>query len=136
MRHALSKYGGSLAETGAVSWNFEQKGYFTINAAGIEEDEIMMAALDAGADDVQNSGEFYEVFTSPTEFHSVLQKMEAAGYPVGNAELTLVPKNYIQADDVAEKLLRLIDAIEDLDDVQKVYANFDFSDETLAKLNR
>jgi len=136
IRHAFSKYGGTMAEAGAVSWNFEQKGYFCVPAAGIDEDEIMMTALDAGADDVQKTYDMYEIYTSPSDFHAVLGKMEGAGYPVQDAELTRIPKTYIQADEVADKLMRLIDVLEDLDDVQKVYANFEFSDEVLARLNQ
>ncbi|MDD3535621.1 MAG: YebC/PmpR family DNA-binding transcriptional regulator [Candidatus Cloacimonetes bacterium] len=136
VRHAFSKYGGNLAESGAVSWNFEYKGYFTVPANGLDEEEFMMQALEAGADDVENADEYYEVYTSPTDFHSVLSNMEAQGFPVENAELTRVPKNTVNADDVAEKLLRLIDVLEDLDDVQKVYANFELSDEVMAELAR
>jgi len=136
IRHAFSKHGGTMAEAGAVSWNFEQKGYFIVPAEGIDEDEVMMAALEAGAEDIQKSDDVYEVYTSPTEFHSVLSNMEKAGYKIENAELTKIPKTTVNADEVAEKLMKLIDIIEDLDDVQKVYANFEFSDEVMARLNQ
>jgi YebC/PmpR family DNA-binding regulatory protein len=136
LRHTLSKYGGNLAETGAVSWNFDLKGFFNVPIAGMEEDEFMMQALEAGADDVEMGEEYFDVYTSPTEFHTVLGNMEAAGFPVENAELTRVPKNTINADDVAPKLLKLIDMLEDLDDVQKVYANFELSDEVMAELSQ
>ncbi len=136
VRHAFSKFGGDMAVAGAVSWNFEQKGYFTVPAEGIEEDDIMMAALEAGAEDIQKGEEEYEVYTSPTDFHRVLSEMEKAGYKVENAELTRIPKTTINADDFAEKIMKLIDHLEELDDVQKVYANFEFSDEVMAKLNQ
>jgi YebC/PmpR family DNA-binding regulatory protein len=136
VRHAFSKYGGAMAESGAVSWNFDLKGYFTIPAAGLDEDEFMMTALDAGADDVQKGEEDYEIYTSPSDFHAVLTKMEAAGFPVENAELTRIPKTTVNADAVADKLMKLIDVLEDLDDVQKVYANFEFSDDVMARLNQ
>ncbi|PKN78595.1 MAG: YebC/PmpR family DNA-binding transcriptional regulator [Candidatus Cloacimonetes bacterium HGW-Cloacimonetes-1] len=136
VRHALSKYGGNLAEAGAVSWNFDQKGFFTIPAAGLEEDDFMMTALEAGAQDVELHDENFCIYTSPTEFHTVLSAMETLGFPVENPELTRVPKNFINADDVAEKLMKLIDMLEDLDDVQKVYTNLEFSDEVIAKLNQ
>jgi YebC/PmpR family DNA-binding regulatory protein len=136
IRHAFSKHGGTMAEAGAVSWNFEQKGYFIVPAEGIDEDEVMMAALEAGAEDIQKSDDVYEVYTSPTEFHSVLSNMEKAGYKIENAELTKIPKTTVNADEVAEKLMKLIDIIEDLDDVQKVYANFEISDEVMARLNQ
>ena len=136
IRHVFTKYGGTMAEAGAVSWNFEQKGYFTIPAEGVDEDELMMTALEAGADDVQKSDDFYEVYTAPADFHNTVAKMEQAGYKVENAELTRVPKTTINADDVADKLMKLIDSLEDLDDVQKVYANFEFSDEVKTRLNQ
>jgi YebC/PmpR family DNA-binding regulatory protein len=136
VRHAFSKYGGAMAEAGAVSWNFDQKGYFTVPAEGMDEDEFMMAALDAGAEDIQKSEDVFEVYTSPSDFHHVLSNMEKAGFKTENAELTKIPKTTIQADDFAEKIMKIIDALEDLDDVQKVYANFEFSDETMARLNQ
>lgn len=136
LRHAFSKYGGNLAESGAVSWNFDQKGFFNVPNAGLDEDEFMMSALEAGAEDVENGEEYFDVYTSPTEFHTVLANMEKAGFPVLNAELTRVPKNTVNADDVAAKLMKLIDMLEDLDDVQKVYANFEFSDEVMEALTR
>ncbi len=135
LRHIFSKYGGNLAETGAVSWNFEQKGFFNVPAAGLDEDEFMMQALDAGAADVELNDEYFDIYTAPSEFHTVLGNFEKLGYPVENAELTRVPKNTINADDVASKLLKLIDMLEDLDDVQKVYANFELSDEVMASLS-
>lgn len=136
LRHTFSKYGGNLAESGAVSWNFELKGFFNVPAAGLDEEEFMMQALEAGADDVEMGEEFFDIYTSPTEFHTVLGNMEALGFPIENAELTRVPKTTVNADDVAPKLMKLIDMLEDLDDVQKVYANFEFSDEVMAELNQ
>lgn len=134
VRHMFSKYGGNLAETGAVSWNFELKGYFQVPRKGKDEEEFFMEALEAGADDVITEEEYFEVYTAPGEFHTVLGNFETAGFEVEEASLTRVPKNTINADDVAEKLLKLIDMLEDLDDVQKVYANFELSDEVMEKL--
>jgi transcriptional/translational regulatory protein YebC/TACO1 len=94
----------------------------------------MMQALEAGADDVEMGDEYFDVYTNPAEFHTVLGNIEAMGFPVLNAELTRVPKNTVNADEVASKLLRLIEMLEDLDDVQKVYANFELSDEVMAEL--
>jgi len=136
LRHTFSKYGGNLAETGAVSWNFEQKGFFNVPSAGLDEDDFMMQALEAGAEDVELNDEYFDIYTSPSEFHTVLANFESIGLPVLNAELTRVPKNTVNADDVAPKLMKLIDMLEDLDDVQKVYANFEFSDEVLEALNK
>ena len=135
IRHTLSKYGGNLAETGSVAWLFEQKGLIQIPIEGIDEEEIMMAALDAGADDIISEDEFYEIYTPYSELHTVLQNLESAGYTVEKAELTRIPKNTINADKVAEKLFRLIDKLDDLDDVQKIYSNLEVSDETIKRLS-
>ncbi|MDD4309870.1 MAG: YebC/PmpR family DNA-binding transcriptional regulator, partial [Candidatus Cloacimonetes bacterium] len=99
IRHAFSKFGGNMAESGAVSWNFEQKGYFNVPSVGLDEDEFMMQALEAGAEDVEKGEEFFEIYTSPTEFHTVIVNMEKAGFPVQNAEITRIPKNTVNADD-------------------------------------
>lgn len=130
----FSKFGGNLAETGAVSWNFDLKGYFQVPRVDQDEEEFFMEALEAGADDVITEDEYFEVYTEPGEFHTVLGVFEEAGHKVEEASLTRVPKNTINADDVAEKLLKLIDMLEELDDVQKVYANFELSDEVMEKL--
>ncbi|MFW5628255.1 MAG: YebC/PmpR family DNA-binding transcriptional regulator [Candidatus Cloacimonadaceae bacterium] len=134
VRHMFSKFGGNLAETGAVSWNFDLKGYFQVPRVDQDEEEFFMEALEAGADDVITEDEYFEVYTEPGEFHTVLGVFEEAGHKVEEASLTRVPKNTINADDVAEKLLKLIDMLEELDDVQKVYANFELSDEVMEKL--
>lgn len=135
IRHTFSKYGGNLAETGSVSWIFEQKGLIQIPIEDIDEEEIMMTSLDAGADDIITEDEFYEIYTPYSELHTVLQNLESAGYNVEKAELTRVPKNAINADKVAEKLFRLIDKLDDLDDVQKIYSNLEVSDETMKRLS-
>jgi len=135
IRHTFSKYGGNLAETGSVSWIFEQKGLIQIPIEDIDEEEIMMTSLDAGADDIITEDEFYEIYTPFSELHTVLQNLESAGYNVEKAELTRVPKNAINADKVAEKLFRLIDKLDDLDDVQKIYSNLEVSDETMKRLS-
>ncbi len=135
IRHSFSKYGGTMAESGSVSWNFVQKGMVEIDATGIEEDDIMMNALEAGADDVIKEDEIYTVYSSLPEFNKVIIEMEKLGYRIIKAELTRVAKSTVNADAVAEKLLKLIEKIEDLDDVQKVYANWDISDEVLEKVN-
>ena len=109
----------------------------TVPAAGLEEDEFMMVALEAGAEDVELVDDNFEIYTSPSDFHTVISNLEKEGYPVHNAELTRIPKNTVSVDDdTAEKLMRLIDSLEDLDDVQKVYANFEVSDEVMEKLSQ
>lgn len=136
LRHTFSKYGGNLAETGAVSWNFDPKGFFQVPSAGLEEDEFMMQALEAGAIDVELHDDYFDIYTAPGEFHTVLMAVEALGFPTQNAELTRIPKNTIDANDFASKLMKLLDQLEDLDDVQKVYANYEISDEVLEELNK
>jgi YebC/PmpR family DNA-binding regulatory protein len=134
VRHVFSKYGGNMAESGAVSWMFEQKGLIIIPKDEIDEDEMMMAALEAGADDIISEDDEFEIYTPYTELHQVLALLEKAGYQISKAEITYRPKNFVKADDVAEKLFKLIEMLEDLDDVQKLYTNLDVSESTLDRL--
>jgi YebC/PmpR family DNA-binding regulatory protein len=135
LRHCFSKYGGNLAESGAVAYNFDKKGVIEIQVNGKDEDDFMMQALELGADDVQKDDDLFLVYTATTDLYKVVGNFEEAGYTIEKAEFTRIPKNTIQADEVAEKLLKLIDKLEDLDDTQKVYANFEISDEVMDKLN-
>lgn len=134
VRHTLSKYGGNLAESGAVAWMFEQKGQIEIEKNDLDEDEVMMAALEAGADDVVLEDDLFLIYTPYSDLHAVVKNLEEAGYQIEKAELTRIPKNTVNADEVAEKLLNLLDKIEDLDDVQKVYANFEISEEVMERI--
>lgn len=136
LRHIFTKYGGNLAENGAVAWNFEQKGFFNVPAEGLDEDEFMMQALEAGAEDIELNNGYFDVYTAPGDFHTVLANFEELDYQVENAELTRVPKTTVNADDVAPKLMKLIEMLEDIDDVQKVYANFELSDEVMESLSK
>ena len=135
IRYILSKFGGNLAENGAVSWMFEPKGRIEIAKEDVDEDELMMAALDAGAEDFSNENENYEIFTAFSDLHTVHKILEENGYQIERAEQTRIPKNTVNADNVAEKLLKLLDQLEDNDDVQKVYANFEISDEIIERLS-
>ncbi len=127
VRAVFSKIGGSLAEPGAVGWQFSRKG--VILAKG-SEDEVMMAALDAGADDVAADGEFWKITCDPSLLYEVRDALVAAEVAVESAESTMVSSTTIEVADVddAKKVLRIIDALEDNDDVQDVYGNFDISD--------
>ncbi len=136
VRHILGKYGGSMAESGAVSWNFEPKGFFMIPAEGKDEDDFMMEALEAGAEDVKLEDDMFEVYTVSQDFHTVMKNFEDAGYEPLEPALIKVPKTTVNADDVAEKLMKLLDHLDDLDDTQKVWANFEISDEIMEKLNQ
>ncbi len=134
VRHILSKYGGSLAEIGSVSWNFELKGSISVSGEGLNEDDLMMQALEAGADDVQVDGENFLILTQPSDFYKVQAALEAQGMVFLNAELTRIPKTTVNADDFAEKVFKLIDKLEDLDDVQKIYTNVEVSDEVMERI--
>ncbi|MEY4230500.1 MAG: hypothetical protein RLZZ362_1349 [Actinomycetota bacterium] len=130
VRNVFSKLGGSLAEPGAVGWQFSRRG--VLMAAG-GEDEVMMAALDAGADDVSADGEQWRITCDPSIVFEVRDALEAAGVRVESAESTMVSSTTIEVTDPDDvrKILRIIDALEDNDDVQDVYGNFDISDELM-----
>jgi YebC/PmpR family DNA-binding regulatory protein len=139
IRHTLGKSGGSLGETGCVSWMFDKKGYILVSKSKASEDTVMSLALDAGAEDMKNDPmeESYEIITSPEDFARVRDALDKAGLPIGSAEVTMLPKNYVVLDaKAAEQMVRLMDALEDHDDVQNVYANFDIPDEVAEKVGR
>lgn len=135
VRHAFAKYGGNLAESGAVAWMFNRMGMIVVANSDKDEDEVMMDALEAGAEDVELEEDGITIYTPYTELHSVMLALENQGYEIEKAELTMIPKNVINADNVAEKLFRLLEFLEDLDDVQKVYANYEISDEVFERLS-
>jgi YebC/PmpR family DNA-binding regulatory protein len=130
VRNVFSKLGGSLAEPGAVGWQFSRKGVILAKGG---EDEVMMAALDAGADDVAADGEFWKITCDPSLLYDVRDALQTAKVAIESAESTMVSSNTIEVTDVddAKKVLRIIDALEDNDDVQDVYGNFDISDEIM-----
>ncbi len=130
VRNIFSKLGGSLAEPGAVGWQFNRKG--VILATG-PEDDVMMAALEAGAEDVAADGEGFRITCPPSDVYEVRDALEAAGLTVVSAESTMVSSTVIEVSDLedAKKILRIVDALEDNDDVQDVYGNFDISDELM-----
>jgi len=132
VRSTFTKHNASLGEPGSVAWQFERKGVIMVPAEGVSEDDVMLTAADAGAEDVAEEGEFWRVTTDAGDLATVRDALEAAGMTAESAELTLVAKNTVELEeDAARKLLRLIDALEDNDDVQDVYANFDISDAVL-----
>ncbi len=139
IRHIMSKNGGNLGESGCVSWMFEKKGYILIEKTKIDEDTLMAAALDAGAEDMKNDPreDNYEIITSPENMNRVKDSIEASGIPVALAEITMLPKTYATLDEKhAEQMIRLVDALEDQEDVQNVYTNFDAPDEVMAKVGK
>lgn len=129
IRHIFSKNGGNLGETGCVSWMFERKGLLVIEKENItmDEDELMMLALDAGAEDIKDEEEVYEVLTTPENFETVLTKLEEDGITFVEAEIAMIPTTTVklQGDD-AEKIIKLIDLLEEHDDVDDVYTNFEY----------
>ena len=132
VRAGFSRNGGNLGEPGSVSYLFEQKGYLLV-AGG--EDEVMLVALDAGAEDIQESDGLFEITCAASDFNAVKRALEEAGLEVETAEVTQLPSITVPVDErTAPKVLRLIDALEDLDDVQNVYSNFDIADEVMASL--
>lgn len=132
VRSTFSRHGGNLGEPGSVAYLFEKKAYLLV--AG-EEDHVMMAALDAGAEDVRPSGSQWEVTASPGDLRAVRRALEAAELAVESAEITYLPSTVLPLGaEAARKVLRLVDALEELDDVQTVYGNFDISDEVMAAL--
>ena len=132
VRGIFSKLGGSMAEPGAVSWQFRRAGVLHV-PAGVAEDDVMMAALDAGAEDVALSGDTWEITSEPSIVYDVKGALEAAGIEVLSAESTMVSSTTIDVSDAetAKKVLRIIDALEDNDDVQDVYGNFDISEDLM-----
>jgi YebC/PmpR family DNA-binding regulatory protein len=133
VRHVFAKSEGSLGGAGAVAWLFERRGVVLVGADGVDEDELTLAAAEGGADDVSRDGTTFQVTSGPEELSSVRQAIEGAGFTVDSAELTMVPKTTVELDDetVAKKVLRMIDSLEESDDVQEVYANFDIPERVL-----
>jgi YebC/PmpR family DNA-binding regulatory protein len=133
VKNIFTRNGGSLAEPGAVSWQFERKGVIILEKGATSEDDLMLAALDAGAEDIEDQGDTWQVTTPPTELHAVRTAIEAAGIAFTSADLTMLPSQSVPLGDAAsaKAVLRVIDALEEHDDVQNVYANFDIPDEVL-----
>lgn len=132
VRHILTKHGGNMGERGCVSWLFDKRGWMIIEKGSIDEDELFMLALDSGADDLTVQDEHLEIITSPENFEAVREAVEASGATILEAELTMMPQNTVKSEGKeAERMLRLMEALEDSDDVQKVYANFDIPDDIL-----
>ena len=137
IRSLFARAGGSLAEPGAVAWQFERKGMILIPGS-IDEDQVMMAALEAGAEDIVGEGDTWRVTTEPTETIAVREALENSGIEVSSTDLTYLPQNLVELSSSGEaaQVMAVMDALDDHDDVQGVYANFDVSDEVLAELSQ
>jgi YebC/PmpR family DNA-binding regulatory protein len=131
IRHLFSKHGGNLGELGSVSWMFERKSQVLIEKDKATEERLMAIALEAGADDVKLEGEHWEILSAPEAHHAVLEALEKAGIPTVSAEIGMIPKNLMEVDPKhLPGVMKLMEALEDHDDVQNVYTNADFGDET------
>jgi YebC/PmpR family DNA-binding regulatory protein len=133
VRHTFAKHGGNLGTTGAVAWLFERRGVVLVDAESVDEDELTLAAAEGGADDVELDGTVFQVSSAPESLAAVREAIEAAGIEVQSAELTMIPKTTVEVAEeaAAKKLIRLIEELEDNDDVQDVSANFDIPDPIL-----
>jgi len=130
VRHVLSKYGGNLGESGCVAWMFNKKGLIVIEKnESIDEDELMMAALEAGAEDIEAETDVFKIETDPSSFSEVKEALAEAGYEFLVAEVSMVPQNSVPiSEEESEKIEKLIEALEELDDVQQVYTNYEITD--------
>jgi YebC/PmpR family DNA-binding regulatory protein len=137
IRSIFSRHNGNLAGAGSVSWIFERKGLISVKKENVEEDKLMSIILDAGAEDMKVEKDTYDVITSPENFENVKKVIEMNKIPIENASITYIPKSTVSLEGKeAEQLLRLLDELEESEDVQNVYANFDISDEILEKIEK
>ncbi len=133
VRHLFSKHGGNLGATGAVAWQFERLGVVLVRADEVDEEELLLVAADAGAGDIERDGDVFQVSSPPEQLAAVRAALESFGYVIESAELSMVPKTTVAISDesVAKKVVRLVEGLEDFDDVQDVYANFDIPEAVL-----
>jgi YebC/PmpR family DNA-binding regulatory protein len=133
IRHIFSKNGGNLGESGSVGWMFDKKGYIVVNKSAKPEEELFDLVIDAGADDLRDDEDNFEIITSPDKFDSVVAAVKQAGIEPQVAEIEMVPQTYVHVEGAeARQMLKLLEALEDHDDVQKVSANFDISEADMA----
>ena len=134
VRHIFSHSGGNLGEKGSVAWNFEPKGFITIDSSGLDADALALKAIDAGAEDVQEEDESVEIYTRPDQLEQVRKTLEDDNVTISSAELAMIAKNTVELDErTALQTLRLLDKLEDMDDIQRVSSNADFPAEALEK---
>ena len=132
IRHMLTKYGGDLGQSNSVAWMFEKKGYIVIEKAKATEDTLLSAALDAGADDLRDDGDNWEVVSAPETFPAVKEAVEKLGIQAESAQVAMLPKNYVSLEGrAAQSMLKLLDLLEDHDDVQHVWSNMDVDEKEL-----
>lgn len=136
MRSLFQKTGGSIGEVGCVAWNFDRKGVIQVIGEGIDEDELLLAAIDAGAEDMSALDDSFEIISDPSNFSQVGESLKDAGYNIDSMEVEMIPKNTINIKDkkTAAQLISMVEQFEEHDDVQAVYANFDIAEDILAEL--
>jgi YebC/PmpR family DNA-binding regulatory protein len=134
IRYILGKQGGTLGESGCVAWMFQKKGYIVVEAGTIQEDALLTLALEAGAEDLRRDGTNFEVITAPADLETVRKALEGEGIPMAVSEISMLAQNYVELDGKsAEQMMRLMEALEDHEDVQSVHANFNVPDEVLER---
>ncbi len=134
IRHTFSKNGGNMGEAGSVAWMFHKKGYIVIDKAKGDEETLMSLAIDSGADDFSSDASTYEIYTSPESFHGVLNALKEKGIEPESAEISMIPQNYVKVEGrTAQQVVRLMEVLDEHDDVQQVYANFDMEESELAE---
>jgi YebC/PmpR family DNA-binding regulatory protein len=132
LRHLLSKHGGNLGEANSVAWMFEKKSYIVVDKAKADEETLMAAALDAGADDMRDDGDNWEVISAPNVHESVLEAVKKLGFEPSSAQIAMLPQNYIKLEGkTAQQMVKLMDALDDHDDVQHVWSNFDIEEKEI-----
>jgi YebC/PmpR family DNA-binding regulatory protein len=132
LRHLLSKYGGNLGESNSVAWMFDKKGYIVVSKAKADEESLMAVSLDAGADDLRDDGEAWEVLTTPERYPAVLEAVKGLGVEPDAAEVSMVPQNYVKLEGrTASQMVRLMEALDDHDDVRHVWSNFDIEEKEI-----
>ncbi len=135
IRRILTRAGGSLGESGSVGWLFDSKGYITVAMERLSQDKVFELAIEAGAEDVTFGEEYAEVFTQPADLQTVRQAFQDAKLPIEDAEISMFPKTYVSLDPASTlKVMNMIELLEDLDDIAKVYSNLDISEEALAEM--
>jgi YebC/PmpR family DNA-binding regulatory protein len=135
IRHVFSKNGGNMAEAGAVAWMFHKKGDIVVAKAAAKEDDLMNIVLEAGGEDLKDDGENWEILTDPSAYESVLEAVKKAGIEPASASVAMIPQNYIKLEgSAANTMIRLIEALEDNDDVQNVHSNFDIDEKLLEEV--
>ncbi len=136
IRHLLSKHGGNLGESGCVAWMFEKKGLIKVDKSNYDEEELFLISVEAGADDLNSDDdELYEIYTDPDQLETVQTELEKNSVVISSAERTMIPQNTIKLEDkTAENMLKLMETLDDHDDIQEIYANFDIADDVMAKV--